>query len=152
MDLDELKQKLATMESREEIMNLTYEYMNLVNACQVKEMLDIYANNATAICGDLGPYHGKAEIAGLFKKVIPSVPLSKPRDAHFLAQPVISVKGDKAEGHWLMYILIPDPATGYAHRWVQNKLDIEYIKISGKWKFQKLHLIPNWPLLPVVKT
>ncbi len=151
MDIDEMQQKLVTMESIEEIKNLTYKYVNLVNCCQVKEMLDIYVDDAVAICGDLGPYHGKAEIAQLFKKVVPSIPLSKPRDAHFIVQPIITVKGDNAEGTWLMYILIPDPATGYAQRWVQNKLDIEYIRVGGKWKFKKLHLIPGWPLLPVVQ-
>jgi hypothetical protein len=67
------------------------------------------------------------------------------RDAHFAVEPVIEVDGDKAQGHWLVYILISDPETGAASRWIGGRHDCEYLKVNGEWKFSSLTFTNPWP-------
>jgi hypothetical protein len=60
--------------------------------------------------------------------------------------PVITVDGDHAKGHWMLYIFIADPATGVVSRFLQGRYDCEYTRENGKWKFSKLVWTNPWPL------
>jgi ketosteroid isomerase-like protein len=151
MESEELEKRLRAIEDIEEIKNLHHEYIFWVNNCQVDEILQLFTEDGTADFGELGIFRGKTEITKIFRRVIPQVPLKKPRDGHFVTQPVLSVDGDKAKGHWLLYIMIADPETGQALRWIQGRQNMEYVKENGKWRFKSLQFIHTWPTLPVVK-
>lgn len=144
MKLEEMEERLRTLTDIEDIRNMHYEYVFWLNNQQWDEMADCFVEDATA---DIhGLRKGKAEIARLFKEVIPRLNAGKGRDAHFAVQPVISVQGNRAKGHWLIYILISDPVTGNAQRWIPGRYDCEYVKKDGKWKFSLLKYTSPWPV------
>lgn len=134
------------MEDIEAIRDLHYEYIFMLNNRQWDDIIDCFAEDATANIGNHGLRKGKAEITRLFKERISKINAGNDRDAHFVVQPVISVDGDRAKGHWLMYIFINDPAVGV--RYVQGRHDCEYVKVDGKWKFQVVKYTRPWPVTP----
>jgi hypothetical protein len=48
--------------------------------------------------------------------------------------PKIDVNGDKAEGNWLLYRLVPYPLTGQLMFHRQQLYNVEYIRENGSWK------------------
>jgi len=148
MTLEELQKKLTTLEDIEAIRKLHHEYLFQLNNRQWDDIIDSFVEDATVNIGHHGPHKGKAEIATLFKEKISKMNVGKWRDAHFAIDPVISIVGDKAEGHWLMYIMIADPDTGNALRWTQGRHDCEYVKVDGKWKFKSFKYTRPWPIEP----
>lgn len=148
MTLEELEKKLRILEDIEAIKNLHHEYIFQLNNRQWDEIIDGFVEDATTNIGHHGLRKGKAEITKLFKEVISKINVGKVRDAHFAVQPVISVEGDKAKGHWLMYIMIADPTTGNASRFTQGRHDCEYVKVDGKWKFKSVKYTRPWPIEP----
>jgi hypothetical protein len=66
-------------------------------------------------------------------------------------QPVLTVNGDKAEGHWVMYRLnyyFKGPSGQIVNLFgpgIQRRYDCEYKKENGKWKFSKLKFTDPWP-------
>ena len=84
---------------------------------------------------------GKEAVTRFFKEVIHKN-VSGSKEGHFTGQPVISVDGDRAKGHWMFYRFVPGPSPT---RWVQGRYDCEYVKVNGKWKFRFLKLTRPWP-------
>lgn len=147
MTLEELEKRVRLLEDIEAIRDLHHEYVFKLNNRQWDEIVDCFTEDATANIGHHGLRRGRVEITRLFKERIANMNVSKVRDAHFVATPVISVDGDKAKGHWLMYILVADPTTG-ALRCTQGRHDCEYVRVDGKWKFQSVKYTRPWPLEP----
>jgi hypothetical protein len=94
---------------------------------------------------------GLDKIRHLFFDVMSKVNSGKGRDAHFATMPVIKVDGNRAVGHWLLYILVADPVTGNALKTNQGRYECEYIKLAGHWKFSKLVWVNPWPRTPESK-
>jgi hypothetical protein len=90
---------------------------------------------------------GREEIHKLFTDVMSKVNAGRGRDGHLATLPVIEVMGNKAKGHWLLYILVADPASGNS-RFTQGRYECEYEKADGKWKFSKLVFVNPWPRQP----
>jgi ketosteroid isomerase-like protein len=147
MTLEELEKRVSTLEDLEAIRDLHHEYVFRLNNRQWDDIVDCFVDDATANIGAHGLRRGKAEITALFKERIARMNTGKGRDAHMVAQPVISIEGDKAQGHWLMYIFITDPATGNA-RMTPGRHDCEYVKVNGKWKFKSVKYTRPWPIEP----
>jgi hypothetical protein len=143
MRMEELEDRIRTLEDLEAIKAFHREDVFFLNNRQWDDMAECFTEDASAdihsVCS------GKEEIRKLFKERISKLNVGKGRDAHFAVEPVIRVTGDKAEGHWLIYILISDPDTGAASRWIQNRYDCKYAKIEGKWKFSSVVLTSPWP-------
>jgi ketosteroid isomerase-like protein len=143
MMMKELEDRIRTLEDLEAIKAFHREYIFFLNNRQWDDMAECFTEDASA---DIhGACSGKEEIRKLFTDRISKLNTGKGRDAHFAVEPVIRVTGDKAEGHWLIYILISDPDTGAASRWIQNRYDCTYAKESGKWKFSSVVLTSPWP-------
>ena len=142
MTLEEMEKELRTLRDTEEIKKLHTEYVFWLMNHQWEDIIDCFAENAIADIWNHGVGKGKEGITRLFKDVIAK---EVPWDSgHLLAQPVISVDGDKARGHWILYIF-------FAERpkvWVQGRYDCEYIKLDGKWKFSSLKFTAPWPVPP----
>ncbi len=148
MTLEEIEKKLKILEDLEEIRTLHHEYIFRLNNRQWDEIIDSFVEDGTANIAHHGLHKGKAEITTLFKERISKMNTGKWRDAHFVVAPVISLEGDKAKAHWLMYVMIADPTTGNALRWMQGRHDCEYIKVNGKWKFKSVKYTRPWPIEP----
>jgi hypothetical protein len=142
MDLEQITKRLNDVESTLQILNLHNEYVFHLNTRRWREMADCFSQDATADIHEKRT--GKEEIYRLFTEVIANLNTGKGRDAHFAVQPVIEVDGDKAKGHWLMYIFISNEKGG-AERWITGRYDCEYARIEGKWKFSYLKYTSHWP-------
>ena len=150
MKLEEVEKRLKVLEDIEEIKSMHNEYVfRLVNR-EWDAMAECFAENATADIGRHGLRKGKKEIARLFSEVIARINVGRGRDAHFVTQPVITVDGDKARGHWMLYIVISDKETGFA-RLSQGRYDVEYVREGGKWIFSALKYTSPWPGEPEIK-
>jgi ketosteroid isomerase-like protein len=147
MKIDELEKRLRTLEDIEEIKSLHREYIYYLLNSQWKEMADCFTEDAMTNIWRHGPRYGKTEIMKFFSTTIAGMNSGKGRDAHFAIEPVISINGDKAKGHWMMYIFIADNNSGVA-RYSQGRYDAEYIRDGGKWKFKSLIYTRPWPVTP----
>ncbi len=139
VELEELKERLQRLEDKDAIKDLHREYVYLLITQQWDDMVECFAEGATAVIASRPPCTGKKEIRTLLTEVIAK---HVPKDeGHLVTQPVISVDGDRAKGHWLLYVFLPEPALG----WRQARYDCEYVKVDGKWKFSSLVFRAPWP-------
>ena len=139
MKLEEMEKRLQRLEDKEAIKDLHREYAYLLISQRWSDMVECFAEDATAVIASREPCRGKKEIRTLLTEVIAK---HVPKDeGHFVTQPVISVDGDTAKGHWLLYVFLPEPALG----WRQARYDCEYVKINGEWKFSSLVFRAPWP-------
>lgn len=108
-------------------------------------MIGCFAENATAQITTPQVHKGKAEIAKHFREFIAT--RGVPKGGHILVQPVVTVEGDTAKGHWTMYRLFYDfdASAGATVRWTQGRYDCKYIKESGEWKFSSMKYVFPWP-------
>ena len=140
--LEALEKRVQVLEDIEEIKKLHRNYIYWLCNLQWDDMLSCFTENATAdIQGDR-LRKGKEEIADLFHNVLAK--MIKRNDGHFVGQPVISIKGNKAKGYWILYLFFSEPSV----RWMQGRQECEYIKVDGEWKFSSMKFINPWPLQP----
>jgi ketosteroid isomerase-like protein len=139
----ELADRLKNLEDMEAIRAFHHEYLFCLNKRQWDDMAECFIEDAFAHIHQ--PCQGKEEIRKLFTERISQLNSGKGRDAHFAVEPVIRVKGDRAEGHWLIYILISDPDTGGASRWIPGRYDCEYSRTEKGWRFSSLVYTSPWP-------
>lgn len=141
MTLAELEKRVKHLEDIESIKNLHREYLFYISNLEFEKALDCFAKNIVVHVADYGVHQGKEAVVKFFKEVIYQNVLQS-KDGHFTGQPVLSVEGDRATGHWMFYRLVPETRP---ERWVQGRYDCEYIREDGKWKFSVLKLTRPWP-------
>jgi hypothetical protein len=148
VNLEEISRRLQTLEDIEAIKRLQNQYIFFLLNNQWKDMADCFTEDAYANIWRHGAHKGKKAIYKLFAERIAKVnpAINKPRDGHFTVMPVITVDGDKAKGHWMLYIFVNDPQTSVLSRYNQGRYDCEYTKVNGEWKFSKLVWTNPWPL------
>ena len=145
MTLEELEKRLSYLEDQLAIRDLHHEYLFRLNNRQWDDIIETFTEDGSANIGHHGLREGKAEVAKLFKERIAQINVStETRDAHNAIDPVITIDGDRAKGHWLMYIFILDPETGNT-RITQGRHDCEYEKVDGTWKFKSVKYTRPWP-------
>ena len=141
MTLEELEKRIRVLEDMEEIRKLHREYVYFLANRQWNDLVDCFREDALYDISDHGLRKGKKEIEDIVKNEFDK--LIKPTHGHFSTQPVISVDGDKANGHWILYLFFPEPEVS----WVQGRYDCEYVKVDGKWKFSSMKF-RRWPAQP----
>ena len=146
MTFEEMEKRLNILENIEAIKSLQNEYIFYLLNGQWREIADCFSENAFFLISKFEKHQGKKEIYKLFTERISQANAGKGRDAHFTVMPVITVDGDNAKGHWMLYIFIADPVTGVVSKFHQGRYDCEYTKENGKWKFSKLVWTNPWPL------
>jgi hypothetical protein len=137
--LEELEKRVKVLEDIEAIKKLHINYVYLLCNLQWEDMLDCFAEDATMELLDQGVRKGKKEISGVFHNVLAK--MIKRNDGHFVGQPIITVKGDKAKGHWILYLFFAEPEV----RWLQGRQDCEYVRVKGEWKFSSVKFTAPWP-------
>ncbi|GAI02529.1 unnamed protein product, partial [marine sediment metagenome] len=127
------------LEDIEAIKQLHINYVYLLCNLQWEDMLECFAEDATLELLDQGVCKGKKEISGIFYNVLAK--MIKRTDGHFVGQPIISVKGDRAKGHWILYLFFAEPEV----KWLQGRQDCEYVRVGGEWKFSSVKFTAPWP-------
>jgi hypothetical protein len=145
MTIEELEKRVQAMEDIEAIKRMHRDYVFCLINHQWTDMVDCFTEDATMNIAENKPCKGKEEISHLLVDVIAErVPWD---EGHFVSQPVITVDGDKAKGHWILYVLFFEPSMG----WRQARYDCEYRKVNGEWKFSSLVFKAPWPAPPQSK-
>ena len=142
MTSEEMEKRLQVLEDIEAIKNMHRDYVYALASQQWDDMLDCFTEDGVADIWQWGLRRGKKEIEDLLKNTFQGRIL--PTHGHLVAQPVITVDGDRAKGHWILYIFFAEPET----RWIQGRHDCEYVKVDGKWKFSYLKFTRPWPPVP----
>lgn len=153
MTLEELEKRIKALEDIEEIKNMHRQYVYwLATRRHWEDMVDCFAEDAIADIRIYGPRFGKAEIAKLFRNIITEARImpKSPEGGKFLTQPVITIDGDRATGHWLLDMFFDDVTTpeGPTLKLQKGRYDAEYIRENGKWKFRYLKWTMPWPVPP----
>ncbi|MBN2239137.1 MAG: nuclear transport factor 2 family protein [Dehalococcoidales bacterium] len=145
MSLEELEKRLAYLEDQLAIRDLHHEYLFQLNNKQWDDIIETFTEDGWAHIGHHGKWEGKDQVTKLFKERISQMNAGREiRDAHNAIDPVIEINGNKAKGHWLMYIFISNPDTNET-KITQGRHDCEYEKIDGKWKFKSVKYTRPWP-------
>jgi hypothetical protein len=136
---EELEKRVKALEDIEAIKQLHVGYVYRLCDLQWDKMLDCFAEDATLELLDQGVVKGKKEISAVFHNVLAERITRK--DGHFVGQPVITVDGDRARGHWIMYLFFAEPEV----KWLQGRQDCEYVRVNGEWKFKTMKFTAPWP-------
>jgi ketosteroid isomerase-like protein len=144
-DTQDYLRRVQVLEDVEAIKNMHRDYVFWINNKEWDKVIQCFADDAVVQIGRHSRRQGMAQIRSLFWENINKVNAGKGRDSHFVVMPVVHVDGDKATGHWLLYILIADPETGKPMKNTQGRHECEYIKQAGIWKFSKLTWVNPWP-------
>lgn len=141
--LEEMEQRVRQMEDIAEIKDLHRGYLSYISNLEFEKALESFADDITVEIPDHPVQRGKEAVAEFFLKVIYQN-VFRSKDGHFTCQPVVSVAGDQAKGHWMFYRLLPD-SSPVPQKWIQGRYDCEYRKENGSWKFSQIKLSRPWP-------
>jgi ketosteroid isomerase-like protein len=142
MSDETIEERLQRLEDIEAIKQMHLEYTYALMAMKYDTMLDCYAENAVLELGGPNTARGKQEINGIFRNVMAKH--STLKDGHIISQPVITVDGDTAKGHWLLFIFPSEPKG----EWIQGREETEYVKVDGQWKIRHMKFRRGWPQPP----
>jgi ketosteroid isomerase-like protein len=145
--LEKLQKRAWALQDIEEIKKMHREYVLRANNRRFEEIIDYFAENATVEIRKYGVRKGKEEIAKLFNEVIARNKRVKGR--YMLIQPVITIEGNTARGHWIMDLFSYESTASERSMgtYETGRYDCEYVKEGEKWKFGYLKLTSPWPEL-----
>ena len=136
-----LAQRVATLEAREAIKELKYQYArrsdqvfnNPGNASAVA-LADIFTDDGVLELGPFGSFSGRAELINAFENILPQ---GTRWSTHYMANPDIHVDGDQATANW--YYLIQSLPAGEGASLTQffGAYDDEYVKTESGWKIKR---------------
>ena len=141
MTLEELEKRVRILEDAEEIKTMHREYLFYIQNLDIEKALDCFAEDITVDVANYGIKQGKKDVSRFFREIIRNNVLQS-KDGHFTGQPVVSMEGDKAKGHWMFYRFL---AGSPQKQWIQGRYDCEYVKENGRWKFSLLKMKRPWP-------
>ena len=129
MTLEELEKRVQALEDAEAIKIMQREYMSCHDNLQFERALDFFTDDAEVEVRSSGVMKGRENYAKIFLGLQARRP--KRHDGHLVGQPVLTVTGDTARGHWIVYMFFSVPTI----EWIQGRHDCEYRKENGEWKF-----------------
>ncbi len=141
MTSSNFEERLRALEDIEEIKQLQVHYVNCLMTTNWDDLANCFAEDGVVDL-HLGRIQGRGEIGTFFKDTISVNHQGK--EGLFLVHPIVSVDGDKAKGHWLLYFqyalprkLVPRPPHRLvedAPDWTQGFYNAEYVRENGTWK------------------
>jgi len=149
--------KYATGNDLTEIMNLKYRYGEIIDRLVRDKgvpsgdvITEVFTEDASLDLVEAGLIHahGHAEIAELFTKRLPS---QVKWMWHGFFNPLVSIEGDKATGHWLLqaFSLTPEAPDGPTFATV-GRYEEEYVRTAKGWRTCKVkfHLGSTFNTVP----
>lgn len=143
----ELLARIRRLEDIEEIRALKYHYAALLDdaakrpgdAAVAVHITSLFTEDFTADYGRFGVYRGRTELMNFLTEHIPSV---SAWTMHFMANPRIDVRGDRATGEWYLtafFVSRSDPAASptplYGH------YRDELVRTADGWRIRSLTMI-----------
>ena len=145
-----LRTEVTDLRAREEIRELTCRYMQAMHDARWEDAAACFAEDAQYDHGILGELRGKEDIRHFYTEFMPHYEEAGGWSFDILADPVIEVSGDTAEGRWFLLTLLIDPDS-QKPAWSIATLDYEYRRENGVWKFHRNHCIHEHILSPYDK-
>ncbi len=142
--------QVRELQDREAVRQLTAEYMQAMHDARWEDAADCFADDAQYDHGLLGELRGKADIRHFYTTFMPQYEAAGGWAFDILADPVIEVNGDRAEGRWFLLTLLVDPDT-QEPAWSIATLEYEYIRRTEGWKFYRNRCIHEHMLSPYDK-
>ena len=150
-ELDALRAQVRSLADREAIRDLTATYMQAMHDARWEDAVECFAEDAEYDHGLLGELRGKADLRTFYTEFMPAFEEAGGWAFDLLADPVIRVDGDRAEGRWFLLTLLIDPDT-QKPAWSMATLEYEYAReASGAWKFKRNRCIHEHLLAPYDK-
>jgi hypothetical protein len=146
-ELAALRQRVRELEDREAVRQLTAEYMQAMHDARWEDAVDCFARDASYDHGVLGELRSKDDIRHFYTEFMPAFEGAGGWAFDVLADPVIQVSGDRAEGRWFLLTLLIDPDT-QDPAWSIATLEYEYVREDGLWKFHRNRCIHEHLLSP----
>ena len=135
-----LRKQIKDLKAREDIRQVTNKYMQAMHDARWEDAVECFSDDASYDHGILGELRNKDEIHKFYTEFMPSFEEAGGWAFDILADPVIEVHDDKAEGRWFLLTLLIDPDT-QKPAWSIATLDYEYIFERSQWKFYKNHCV-----------
>src|SRR4030043_1244372 len=115
MKLEDLEKRVRAMEDIEEIKKMHQEYMLCLDNIQFQKALDYFTQDAEVEVRNSGVMKGRENYSRIYLGTLAQ--RKERHDGHLAAQPVITVDGDTARGHWMVYMFFFVPTI----QWVQGR-------------------------------
>lgn len=133
-----LEARIRKLEDVHEIKNIQAQYSYLIDTVQMEALADLFADDFVWEGGfdknSMNTVTSKPQLLKLLKKAAEATTMIR----HQATTPYIKVEGDNAKGTWyvlgMMTAITPE---GKVAKWVQGRLDNEYIRINGEWKISR---------------
>jgi hypothetical protein len=146
-ELESLRSQVRELADREAIRQLTAEYMQAMHDARWDDALACFAEGATYDHGILGELRSSEDLRQFYLEFMPAFESAGGWAFDVLADPVIHVRGDRAEGRWFLLTLLVDPDSKEA-AWSMATLEYEYTRIGGRWLFLHNRCIHEHLLAP----
>ena len=131
---DELEARIRKIEDFQEVSNLQAQYSYLIDARQMEALVDLFADEFVWEGGydSMSGVSSRSDLLQRLKGAAEGATMWR----HQNSTPYIEVDGDNARGTWYVFGMITAVTPeGEAARWVQGRLDNEFVRVNGKWKF-----------------
>jgi len=149
-ELQSLRQRTRELEDREAIRELTARYMQAMHDARWEDAVACFSEQATYDHGHLGELRSKADLRTFYTEFMPAFESAGGWAFDLLADPVIEVDGDRAEGRWFLLTLLIDPDT-QEPAWSMATLEYEYRRETEGWRFYRNRCIHEHMLSPYSK-
>ena len=149
MTQQELEARIKRLEDIEEIKKLMWGYTYSLDYGDLDRVMDCFVDDAVIEVGMRGgAVEGRAALEGRYEGLetirrFYSLVLS-PKDrfvvAHLVLNPVVTVKGETAEG--IFYLL--EPTAIERAMWGQGRYDMKFRKVGGEWRISFFGFLWNF--------
>jgi SnoaL-like domain len=139
--VQELEQRLQSMEDQKAIEKLTRAYGYYLDKALWSEVIPLFADDAEVEISNRGLYRGRKGVQNLFLQV-----LGKGREGladgalfnHLILQGIVDVapSGDAAAGRWRAFMQIGQWQK--TALWAEGTYQVTYVKRKGVWQFHKM--------------
>lgn len=143
MTLEEIEKRLRAVEDLEQVKQLQIRYVDCLMFSKWDEIMDCFTDDCVldVFVGREVPIKGKEEIEKAFREMISKKHIG--REGDIVTHPIVSVDGDKATGHWLIYFMEYRTTDWQAPGWVLGIYDAEYVRVDGRWKISYIKWEPK---------
>ena len=133
---DELEARIRRTEDFQEITNLQAQYFFLTDERRTEALVDLFVDDLIWEAGfdRMTTVTSKPEMLRLLKGANAENTMIR----HLPTSPYIEVDGDNARGTWYVFGMVTSlTPEGEVAKWVQGRLDNEFKRINGKWKYSR---------------
>lgn len=119
---------MSEVEDVLEISKLKHRYCQYIDNKEYEKWRNLFTETGSFGRKGANPFVGEEELKEFNREVFEE---TYRYSAHFLANPVITVEGDRAEGQW--YLLLLYEMTDGSSGWKHATYDDEYERVDGEW-------------------